>query len=114
MSAVWLAERIDGKFKRQVALKFPYAGPAQRELVERLRRERDILASLEHPNIARLYDADVTSSGQPFLVLEYVDGIPINDYCARQRCRCASGWDCFCRFSARCSMRTRTWSYTAT
>lgn len=85
MGSVWLAERIDGKLKRQVALKFPYAGPNQRQLAERLTRERDILASLEHPNIARLYDADVTSLGQPFLVLEYVDGIPINDYCDQHR-----------------------------
>jgi serine/threonine protein kinase/tetratricopeptide (TPR) repeat protein len=85
MSVVWLAERVDGKFKRQVALKFPYAGPAQRELAERLARERDILAGLEHPNIARLYDADVTPSGQPFLVLEYVDGIPIRQYCEEKQ-----------------------------
>ena len=85
MGSVWLAERIDGKLKRQVALKFPYAGPNQRQLAERLARERDILAGLEHPNIARLYDADVTSLGQPFLVLEYVDGVPINDYCDQHR-----------------------------
>jgi serine/threonine-protein kinase len=85
MGSVWLAERIDGKLKRQVALKFPYAGPNQRQLAERLARERDILAGLEHPNIARLYDADVTSLGQPFLVLEYVDGVAINDYCDRHR-----------------------------
>lgn len=85
MGSVWLAERIDGKLKRQVALKFPYAGPNQRQLAERLARERDILASLEHPNIARLYDADVTSLGQPFLVLEYVDGVAINEYCDQHR-----------------------------
>jgi len=85
MGSVWLGERIDRKLKRQVALKFPYAGPNQRQLAERLVRERDILASLEHPNIARLYDADVTALGQPFLVLEYVDGIPINDYCDQHR-----------------------------
>jgi serine/threonine-protein kinase len=54
MGSVWLAERIDGKLKRQVALKIPYAGPYQRELAARLARERDILAGLEHPNIARL------------------------------------------------------------
>jgi eukaryotic-like serine/threonine-protein kinase len=81
MGSVWLAERIDGKLKRQVALKFPYAGPNRRQLAERLARERDILAGLEHPNIARLYDADVAAGGQPFLVLEYVDGISIDDYC---------------------------------
>src|SRR5215831_938828 len=85
MGAVWLAERVDGKLKRQVALKFPYAGPFQRQLADRIVRERDILASLEHPNIARLYDADITTSGSPFLVLEYVDGIAINEYCDRMQ-----------------------------
>jgi len=85
MGSVWLAERIDGRLQRQVALKFPYAGPNQRQLAERLARERDILARLEHPNIARLYDADVTPLGHPFLVLEYVDGVPINEYCDQHR-----------------------------
>ena len=85
MGAVWLAERVDGKLKRQIALKFPYAGPDQRQLAERLARERDILASLEHPNIARLYDADITAAGQPFLVLEYVDGTAVDVYCDRHR-----------------------------
>ncbi len=85
MGTVWLAERVDGRLQRQVALKFPYAGPQQRQLAERLGRERDILARLEHPNIARLYDADVTAFGQPFLVLEFVDGIPIDQYCDQQR-----------------------------
>jgi eukaryotic-like serine/threonine-protein kinase len=85
MGAVWLAERSDGKLKRKVALKFPYAGPRQRQLAERLQRERDILASLEHSHIARIYDADVTASGQPFLALEYVDGIPVHEYCDAQR-----------------------------
>ena len=85
MGAVWLAERVDGKLQRQVALKFPYAGPNQRQLAERLVREREILASLEHPNIARLYDADFTGAGQPFLVLEYVDGVPINQYCDQHK-----------------------------
>jgi serine/threonine protein kinase len=92
MGSVWLGERIDGRLRRQVALKFPYSGPHQRQLAERMARERDILARLEHPNIARLYDADVTANGQPFLVLEYVDGIAIDAYCdhhlmtLRERC----------------------------
>lgn len=54
MSVVWLAERDDGQIRRQVALKMPHAGPGQALLAERLRRERDILASLEHRHIARL------------------------------------------------------------
>jgi serine/threonine-protein kinase len=85
MSSVWLADRIDGRFQRQVALKFPYVGGHQKQLAERMARERDILARLEHPHIARLYDADVTPQGAPYLVLEYVDGIPLTAYCDEQR-----------------------------
>jgi eukaryotic-like serine/threonine-protein kinase len=85
MGSVWFAERIDGKLKRSVALKFPYTGAHQRQLVKRLQQERDILANLEHPNIARLYDADVANLDRPFLVLEYVDGIAIDEYCRAQR-----------------------------
>ncbi len=81
MGSVWLAERIDGVPKRTVALKLPHAGPATPALVERFARERDILASLEHPHIARLYDAGVTAGGQPYLAMEVVDGQPINAYC---------------------------------
>src|SRR5262249_35120947 len=81
MGSVWLAERTDGRIKRRVALKLPHAGLATGTFAERLTRERDILASLSHPNIARLYDADVTPEGQPFLALEYVEGLPLTDYC---------------------------------
>lgn len=85
MGAVWLAERADGALKRAVALKLPHPGPFQQQLAERFRRERDILAGLTHPHIARLYDAGATSSGQPYLALEYVEGMPLNDYCARKQ-----------------------------
>src|SRR5215813_8151427 len=71
MGAVWLAERTDGVLKRPVALKFPHLGMHGVQLVERFARERDILAALTHPHIARLYDAGVTADGQPFLALEY-------------------------------------------
>jgi serine/threonine-protein kinase len=81
MSVVWLAERDDGQMRRHVALKMPHAGPGQALLAERLRRERDILASLEHRNIARLYDVGVTPTGLPFLVLEYIEGQPLPAYC---------------------------------
>jgi tetratricopeptide (TPR) repeat protein len=80
MGSVWLAERADGVLKRQVALKLPrmaWGGG----LAERLARERDILASLAHPHIARLYDAGVDSLGRPYLAMEYVDGQPIDVYC---------------------------------
>jgi tetratricopeptide (TPR) repeat protein len=80
MGEVWLAERADGQLTRQVALKLPRLvwGGA---LVERLGRERNILASLEHPNITRLYDAGVDSQGRPWLAMEYVEGQAICVYC---------------------------------
>jgi serine/threonine-protein kinase len=80
MGAVWLAERTDGALKRQVALKLPRLA-WDGAIAERLARERDILASLEHPHIARLYDAGVDAAGRPWLAMEYVDGQPIDVFC---------------------------------
>ena len=80
MGAVWLAERADGQPRRKIALKLPHIGWAP-GLAARLARERDILASLAHPNIARLYDAGVDQLGRPYLALEYVDGVPIDRFC---------------------------------
>ena len=82
MGTVWLAERVDGALKRQVAVKLPRASWA-RGLGERMARERDILASLDHPNIARIHDAGVDAQGRPYLALEYVAGEPIDAYCKR-------------------------------
>lgn len=79
MGQVWLAERVDGSPRRQVALKLPRTGWAP-GVAERLRQERDALAALEHPNIARLYDAGVTDEGRRYLAMEYVDGVPIDRY----------------------------------
>jgi eukaryotic-like serine/threonine-protein kinase len=85
MGAVWRARRSDGVIKRPVAIKLPHVGLYTRELLERFASERDILAELSHPNIARLYDAGFTESGQPYLALEYVDGVPLTDYCNERR-----------------------------
>jgi serine/threonine-protein kinase len=65
MGVVWLAERADGEVKRPVALKLPIVSLHNRTRADRFTRERDILAQLAHPCIARLYDAGVTDSGQP-------------------------------------------------
>src|SRR5215831_16614416 len=81
MGSVWLAQRIDGVLKRQVALKLPHVTWPQAQLVQRMEREREILAALEHPNIARLYDAGLSAAGRPFLALEYIEGLPIDQYC---------------------------------
>ncbi len=85
MSTVWQAVRADGSVKRVVALKLPHAGARGSEFAERLTRECDILAALTHPNIARLYDAGVSASGQPYLAMEYVEGIPLTRYCDENR-----------------------------
>src|ERR1044072_6402973 len=84
MGSVWLAERADGGVSRSVGLKFPHdAGIGA--LAERMARERDILATLEHPNIARLYDAGVDELGRPFMAMEYVEGQSIDRYCAERQ-----------------------------
>ncbi|MEQ1807083.1 MAG: serine/threonine-protein kinase, partial [Burkholderiaceae bacterium] len=81
MGEVWLAERGDGQLKRAVALKLPIPNARRSVLVQRFARERDILGSLEHPHIARLYDAGFADDGQPYLAMEYVQGQPLDRYC---------------------------------
>ncbi len=85
MADVWLAERVDGTMTRKVALKLPRQGLLRHHLTARFERERDILARLEHPNIARLYDAGVSTDGAPYLAMEYVDGQPITEHCDTRR-----------------------------
>jgi serine/threonine protein kinase len=80
MAEVWLARRADGAFKREVALKVPMFTRLREDLEERFARERDILASLEHPHIARLYDAGVGAEGLPYLSMEYVQGAPLTGW----------------------------------
>ena len=81
MGSVWLAERSDGRFERRVAIKFLHIPLASQGVAERFKREGRILAQLAHPHIAELIDAGVTLSGEPYLVLEYVQGKQIDEYC---------------------------------
>ena len=81
MGVVFLAERSDGEFQQQVALKLVWRSFADAELARRFRRERQILASLNHPNIARLLDGGVSAEGEPFFAMEHVEGVRIDDYC---------------------------------
>ena len=85
MGTVWLAERNDGRFERRVAVKVLNLALMGRGGAERFRREGTILGRLEHPHIAGLLDAGVSSSGQPFLVLEYVEGEHLDRYCDERR-----------------------------
>jgi non-specific serine/threonine protein kinase/serine/threonine-protein kinase len=82
MGSVYLAERSDGAFSKQVAVKL--LSPALAGERDRFHREREMLARLEHPNIARLLDGGTTTEGWPYLVMEYVDGLPIDRYCAER------------------------------
>jgi serine/threonine protein kinase len=85
MSAVWLGRRSDGRYEGQVAVKFLNLALLTRGGAERFAREGSMLARLTHPNIARLFDAGLAAStaaaGQPYLVLEYIEGVPIDRYC---------------------------------
>jgi serine/threonine-protein kinase len=80
MGTVWLAHRTDIMVNRPVALKVPNRAWWHTSLSDRVVAEREILAALDHPNIARLYDAGVTGSGQSYLALEHVDGRPVDEY----------------------------------
>ncbi len=79
MGMVFLAQRVDGHFQQTAAIKLLHGIPSAKSL-EYLTRERQILATLTHPNIARLYDGGATASGQPYLVMEYVEGVSIDRY----------------------------------
>jgi len=85
MGSVWLAERVDGLFARNVTLKLVHPALIDRVMTERFTREREILASLSHPNIARLLDAGFAVDGQPYIALEYVAGTPLTSYCDAHR-----------------------------
>ena len=93
MGAVYLAERDDGEYRKQVAIKVVKRGMDTVDVLERFRHERQILANLEHPYIARLLDGGATFDGRPFFVMEFVEGQPLDDYCdehkldIKARCR---------------------------
>ena len=84
MAEVWEARRADGQFDQTVAVKLLKRGMDSEEIVRRFLRERQILARLEHPGIARLYDGGMAPDGRPYFVLERVDGEPITDWCERR------------------------------
>lgn len=96
MGAVYLAERSDGKFAQQVALKLLKREMNTADLRRRFEREREILATLDHPNITRLLDAGTTDDGIPFLAMEYVEGLPIDSYCNKHQLDLNQRLNLFC------------------
>ncbi|HEX8367456.1 MAG TPA: protein kinase [Pyrinomonadaceae bacterium] len=85
MGAVFLAERADGEFQRRVAVKIINRHLRNEFMIRRFRQERQILAALDHPNIARLYDGGTTDDGSPYLIMEYVEGETLLEYCDENR-----------------------------
>jgi eukaryotic-like serine/threonine-protein kinase len=85
MGAVYRALRADGMYEKQVAIKFIRGGMSSEFFISRFKNERQILAALEHPNIARLLDGGVTEKNLPYVVLEFVPGVPIDEYCERHK-----------------------------
>src|SRR5438105_12658654 len=81
MGAVFLADRADDQIRKQVAIKLVKRGMDTDTIVRRFRRERQILAQLDHPNIARLLDAGATEDGLPYFIMDWVNGLPIDVYC---------------------------------
>jgi serine/threonine protein kinase len=85
MGRVWLAQRSDGRFERQAAVKFVSIALTNRATEERFKREGSILGRLTHPHIAELLDAGISADGIPYLILEYVDGVSIDQYCDQHK-----------------------------
>jgi serine/threonine protein kinase/Flp pilus assembly protein TadD len=100
MGAVFLAARADGCFEKQVAIKLLTRGGGNAELVRRFRSEREVLARLDHPNIARLIDAGTTDDGRLYFVMEYIDGIPITEFVAEKQLPLTARLELFLKTSA--------------
>ena len=100
MGEVYLAHRIDKEFDQQVAIKLVRGSLLTDDVRARLRTERQILASLQHPNIATLLDGGTAPDGTPYLVMEYIEGIPIDAYCDRHMLSIEQRLQLFCKVCA--------------
>jgi len=112
MGQVWLAEQA-APVKRRVALKVIKAGQYDDAALQRFDLERQTLAIMEHPAIAKLFDAGATADGQPYFVMEYVPGLPITEYCDQKRLTPRERLDLITKVCEGCSTRIRRRSFTA-
>lgn len=85
MGVVYRAARSDDQFQKEVAIKIVRLGLDTEDMRRRFRHERQILAAIDHPNIAKLLDGGTTQDGRPYLVMDYVDGVPLTTYCDQQQ-----------------------------
>lgn len=95
MGTVYLATRADDEYKKQVAIKLVRSGASDKSITNRFLAERQILANLDHPNIARLLDGGTTDDGLPYLVMEYIEGLPIDQYCDQHKLSTAARLELF-------------------
>lgn len=100
MGAVWLAHRVDEQFQGFAAVKLIKRGMDTDDILRRFRQERQLLANLRHPNICRLLDGGAAPDGRPYLIMEYVEGLPIDEYCDRNRLSVHQRLRLFCRVCA--------------
>ena len=100
MGTVYLAARADGYFEKQVAIKVLNRGAATEDVVRRFRAEREVLARLDHPNIARLMDAGTMDDGRPYFVMEHIDGITITRFVEEKAIELTERLDLFLKVSA--------------
>ena len=110
---VFVAEQAE-PVRRKVALKVLKPGMDTRDVVARFEAERQALALMDHPNIAKVLDAGSTPAGRPYFVMELVRGVPITDYCDAHKLSPRSVWPCSCRSARPSSTRIRRGSSTAT
>ena len=114
MGVVYMAEQRE-PVRRKVALKIIKPGMDTREVIARFEAERQALAMMDHPNIAKVFDAGETESGRPYFVMELVHGIPLTDYCDQNELDdSASGWSCSSRSARPCITPIRRGSSIAT
>ncbi|NBC25564.1 MAG: protein kinase [Bacteroidetes bacterium] len=95
MGMVYLAKRVDGEYNQTVAIKFLRGGFFSPTMRNRFKREKQILAKLNHPNIAGIIDGGITEDGTPYIILEYVKGVPVDEYCAGNELRIAERLELF-------------------
>ncbi len=107
MAVVYLAERADGQFEQRVALKLIKRGIDTDEVMRRFHQERQIMALASHPNIARLLDGGASEDGRPYFVMEYVDGLPIDEFCDGRRLSVRARLELFAQAAAAVSYAHR-------
>ncbi len=95
MGEVYLAERADDQFQKQVAIKLIRHGRHSEELLRRFRHERQILAALQHPHIAQMHDGGITEDGLPYIVMAYIEGRPLDQYCDDNKLNITNRLDLF-------------------